>query len=101
MYGDHARSRVPVGMASPMGADCATSFGFQGAMKEALVFVAKGRAASTQPRAIVAMPEPRAPEPKPAEENPTPPADEPEPSVWVDRAKIAPNIYISRPDKKR
>jgi hypothetical protein len=99
--GDEQTLAVRVSRVSPWQLTDRAGAGFQGAMKEALVFVAKGRAASTQPRAIVAMPEPRAPEPKPAEEKPTPPADEPEPSVWVDRAKIAPNIYISRPDKKR
>jgi hypothetical protein len=99
--GDEQTLAVRVSRISPWQLTDRAGAGFQGAMKEALVFVAKGLAASTQPRAIVAMPEPRAPAPKPAEEKPTPPADEPEPSVWVDRAKIAPNIYISRPDKKR
>ena len=70
--------------------------GFQGAMKEALVFVATGHSASSQNRTVASTPEQRAPQPQSA-----PPAEEPEPSVWVDRAKTAPNIYISRPDKKR
>ena len=96
--GDEQTLAVRVSRISPWQLTDRAGAGFQGAMKEALVFVAKGRAASTQPRAIVAI---SAPEPKPAEARPTPPVDEPEPSVWVDRAKIAPNIYISRPDKKR
>jgi hypothetical protein len=96
--GDEQALAVRVSRISPWQLTDRAGAGFQGAMKEALVFVAKGRAASTQPRAIVAI---SAPQPKPPEAKPTPPVDEPEPSVWVDRAKIAPNIYISRPDKKR
>ena len=96
--GDEQTLAVRVSRISPWQLTDRAGAGFQGAMKEALVFVAKGAAASTQPRAIVAM---SAPQPRPTEAKPTPPVDEPEPSVWVDRAKIAPNIYISRPDKKR
>jgi hypothetical protein len=70
--------------------------GFQGALKEALVFVATGHSASSQPRKVAATPQPRAPQPTPA-----PGGEDAEPSVWVDRVKTAPNIYISRPDKKR
>ena len=71
--------------------------GFQGAIKEALVFVSTGRAAqSSQPRQIAAAPAPR-----PSQPESTPSVEDAEPSVWVDRAKIAPNIYISRPDRKR
>jgi hypothetical protein len=72
--------------------------GFQGALKEALVFVATGHSASSQPRKVAATPQPRAPQPTAAS---APGADDAEPSVWVERAKVAPNIYISRPDKKR
>jgi len=96
--GDEQTLAVRVSRISPWQLTDRAGAGFQGAMKEALVFVAKGRAASTQPRAIVAV---SAPEPKPTEAKPTPPVEDPEPSVWVDRAKIAPNIYISRPDPKR
>jgi len=70
--------------------------GWQGALKEGLVFVAVGHSASSQPRKVAATPEPGTPQAQS-----TPPADEGEPSVWVDRVKTAPNIYISRPDKKR
>ena len=67
---------------------------FQGVTKEALVFVAGGPSAARHPRQAAATPEPRPSQPE------TTPAAEPEPSVWVDRVKSAPNIYISRPDKK-
>jgi hypothetical protein len=72
-------------------------------MKEALVFVATGRSTTSQPRQAVAKPQarPSQPESRPSEPQPAPPADDAEPSVWVDRVKTAPNIYISRPDKKR
>jgi hypothetical protein len=96
--GDEQTLAVRVSRISPWQLTDRAGAGFQGAMKEALVFVAKGRAGSTQPRAIVAI---SAPEPTSTEATPTPPVDDPEPSVWVDRAKIAPNIYISRPDRKR
>jgi hypothetical protein len=81
--------------------------GFQGAMKDALVFVASARSATSQPRSSpvardipAARPEAASKVPS-ANGEPTPPADDAEPSVWVERAKAAPNIYISRPDKKR
>lgn len=72
--------------------------GFQGATKEALVFVATGHSASVQPPRVVATPEPRPSQPAPS---PAPAVEDPEPSVWVDRVKTAPNIYISRPGPKR
>lgn len=77
--------------------------GFQGAMKEALVFVATGRSATVQPRRVVATPDPRPsqPAPLPSQPAPAPAVEDPEPSVWVDRVKTAPNIYISRPGPKR
>jgi hypothetical protein len=99
--GDEQTLAVRVSRISPWQLTDRAGAGFQGAMKEALVFVANGRAASSQPRAIAATPEPRAPAPKSAEPKPTPVLDDPEPKVWVDRAKVAPNIYISRPDPKR
>jgi hypothetical protein len=105
--GDEQTLAVRVSRISPWQLTDRAGAGFQGAMKEALVFVAQGHAASSQPRAIVAAPPaPRAPDAKPpelkaAEPTPMPVMDDPEPKVWVDRAKIAPNIYISRPDKKR
>jgi hypothetical protein len=96
--GDEETLAVRVSRVSPWQLTDRAGAGFQGAMKEALVFVAKGRSASSQPRQIAATPEPRAPQPAPA---PAPAVEDAEPSVWVDRAKSAPNIYISRPDKKR
>ncbi len=104
--GDEQTLAVRVSRISPWQLTDRAGAGFQGAMKEALVFVAKGHAASSQPRAIVVAPEPRAAQPKPAdpkpaEPKPAPVMDDPEPKVWVDRKKIAPNIYISRPDPKR
>jgi hypothetical protein len=96
--GDEETLAVRVSRVSPWQLTDRAGAGFQGAMKEALVFVATGRAASSQPRQIAATPEPRAPQPAPA---PAPAVEDAEPSVWVDRAKSAPNIYISRPDKKR
>jgi hypothetical protein len=93
---DEETLAVRVSRASPWQLTDKAGSGFQGAMKEALVFVAAGHSSSSQPRKVVSTPEPRAPQ-----TYPTPPGDEAEPSVWVDRAKVAPNIYISRPDKKR
>ncbi|HEY8785766.1 MAG TPA: hypothetical protein VIN63_04750 [Candidatus Limnocylindria bacterium] len=96
--GDEETLAVRVSRVSPWQLTDRAGAGFQGAMKEALVFVSTGRSASSQPRQIAATPEPRAPQPAPA---PAPAVEDAEPSVWVDRAKSAPNIYISRPDKKR
>jgi hypothetical protein len=81
---------------------------FQGTVKDALVFAPSGRLAAGQPRPTttpVAAPQrswPESPQAEPAkQETGSAPGDEGTPSVWVDRAKITPNIYISRPDKKR
>jgi hypothetical protein len=79
---------------------------FQGAMKEALVFIAASRSATRQPRpstVTYALPKPlpEAPETPAPNGQPAPDSEDPAPSVWVDRAKVAPNIYISRPDRKR
>ena len=94
--GDEETLAVRVSRISPWQLTDRAGAGFQGAMKEALVFVPTGRGASSQPRQIAATSEPRPSQPPPA-----PVAEDAEPSVWVDRAKNAPNIYISRPDKKR
>ena len=67
---------------------------FQGVAKEALVFVAGGTSAAHHPRQAEVTAAPSAA----LQETTT--HEEPEPSVWVDRVKSAPNIYISRPDKK-
>jgi hypothetical protein len=100
--GDEETLAVRVSRVSPWQLTDRAGAGFQGAMKEALVFVATGRTASSQPRQTAATPEPRAPQPAPVPAPaPAPAAEDAEPSVWVDRVKTAPNIYISRPDKKR
>jgi hypothetical protein len=109
--GDEDTLAVRVSRISPWQLTDKAGSGFQGAMKDALVFAPSTRLAASQPRF---SPSPVA-QPTPAPQSPTtPPAtnatngtparaddDEPAPSVWVDRAKIVPNIYISRPDKKR
>ena len=116
--GDEDTLAVRVSRISPWQLTDKAGSGFQGAMKDALVFVAIAPSATSQPRPSrvaretpAARPEAGAEAPDgagaPASEapsgngEPTPPADDAEPSVWVERAKAAPNIYISRPDKKR
>jgi len=93
---DEETLAVRVSRISPWQLTDKAGAGFQGATKEALVFVATGHTASSQPSKIAATAQPGPSQP--AQE---PVADDPEPSVWVDRVKSAPNIYISRPDKKR
>jgi hypothetical protein len=95
---DEETLAVRVSRISPWQLTDRAGSGFQGALKEALVFVATGHTASSQPRKAAATPQPRASEPAPA---PATFAEDSEPSVWVDRVKTAPTIYISRPDKKR
>lgn len=97
VHGDAHTLAVRVSRISPWQLTDRAGSGFQGATKEALVFVSTARPvpAPTQPRQIVALPEPRPSPPQVA-----PAAEDPEPSVWVDRAKVAPNIYISRPGPK-
>ncbi|HEY8825163.1 MAG TPA: hypothetical protein VIP07_09785 [Candidatus Limnocylindria bacterium] len=105
VHGDEDTLAVRVSRISPWQLTDRAGSGFQGAMKEALVFVATGRTTSSQPRQVAPAPQARplqpAPAPAPASAPAPAQAEEQEPSVWVDRAKIAPNIYISRPDKKR
>jgi hypothetical protein len=96
VHGDDATLAVRVSRISPWQLTDRAGAGFQGVTKEALIFVATGHIASSQPREVALKPQPRTFEPAPA-----PAADDAEPSVWVDRAKVAPNIYISRPDRKR
>jgi hypothetical protein len=109
VQGDEDILAVRVSRVSPWQLTDRAGSGFQGAMKDALVFAPSG-SASGQPRvsaAPVALPQPRPQSQEtPPVTNGTPAdaadaADDANPSVWVDRAKIAPNIYISRPDKKR
>lgn len=105
--GDEDTLAVRVSRVSPWQLTDKAGSGFQGAMKDALVFAPSGRPAASQPRQSAAPAAPAIPQPQPAEAQPatngTPAdaVDDAAPSVWVDRAKIAPNIYISRPDKKR
>jgi hypothetical protein len=93
---DEETLAVRVSRISPWQLTDRAGSGFQGALKEALIFVATGHSASSQPRKAAATPQPRVSEPTPATF-----AEDVEPSVWVDRVKTAPTIYISRPDKKR
>ena len=106
--GDEDTLAVRVSRVSPWQLTDKAGSGFQGAMKDALVFAPSARLAASQPR-FSAAPEAR---PTPAQQPPATPSatngttagaddGDPAPSVWVDRAKIVPNIYISRPDKKR
>jgi hypothetical protein len=110
--GDEETLAVRVSRISPWQLTDRAGAGFQGTMKDALVFAAIGRSAASQPRPAAATPKaapsrresapPAAATPVPAPNGAeVPTADEPAPSVWVDRAKPAPNIYISRPDRKR
>ena len=111
--GDEDTLAVRVSRVSPWQLTDKAGSGFQGAMKDALVFAPSARLTAS-PRFSPApearpTPAPQSPATSPAT-NPADAtngttsgtdADDPAPSVWVDRAKIAPNIYISRPDKKR
>src|SRR6185503_12869700 len=105
--GDQDTLAVRVSRVSPWQLTDKAGSGFQGAMKDALVFAPSGRPAASQPRqtaepAAPPAPRPQSPEAQPATNGTTAEAaDDAAPSVWVDRKKIAPNIYISRPDKKR
>jgi cell division septation protein DedD len=109
--GDEDTIAVRVSRVSPWQLTDRAGSGFQGAMKDALVFAPSGRPAASQPslNALPAAPPAapptpwsQSPEKQPATNGtPADAGDDAAPSVWVDRAKIAPNIYISRPDKKR
>ena len=79
---------------------------FQGAMKDALIFVAAGRSTASQPRPIGTAAEPRASQPTIAAATSgagaaKEAAEDDAPSVWIDRVRAAPEIYISRPERKR
>jgi hypothetical protein len=97
--GDELTLAVRVSRISPWQLTDRAGTGFQGALKEALVFVPAGGGPSAEPRQVAAVPEQRPPQATPVPSAPAPETFEP--SVWVDRAKSAPDIYISRPDKKR
>src|SRR4029077_19913383 len=79
--GDEKTLAVRVSRISPWQLTDVAGSGFQGAMKEALVFVGTGPFGSGQPRQIPATPQQRPSQPAPA---PAPPRDDAEPSVWVD-----------------
>src|SRR5437762_4864475 len=95
VHGDAETLAVRVSRISPWQLTDRAGASFQGATKEALVFVANGGSAPIEARQIAALPDQRASHPES-----TPPADA-EPSVWVERTKVTPDIYISRPDRKR
>jgi hypothetical protein len=106
--GDDQTLAVRVSRISPWQLTDRAGTSFQGATKEALVFVATGRSAASRPRknAVTSEPPRSLPEPAVADSPkaaaaPAPADDDAAPSVWVDRAKTTPNIYISRPDPKR
>jgi hypothetical protein len=119
LRGDEDTLAVRVSRISPWQLTDKAGAGFQGTMKDAIIFVPTGQAAATQPRRSAAISEPRRSPPEspkgvtpdgvgapgvaaPEEvEAPAAAADDPAPSVWVDRVKAAPTIYISRPDRKR
>jgi hypothetical protein len=97
VLGDGEALAVRVSRISPWQLTDRAGAGFQGAMKEALVFVTTGLTVAHASRPVWATPVARPPDSAPA----APAAEETEPSVWVDRVKTAPNIYISRPGPKR
>ena len=102
--GDEDTLAVRVSRASPWQLTDKAGSGFQGTMKERVLPTATLRASRPRAAAPVALPQPRPQSPETPPTNngtPTDSADDPAPSVWVDRATIAPNIYVSRPDKKR
>jgi hypothetical protein len=92
--GDEQTLAVRVSRISPWQLTDRAGASFQGAVKEALVFVATGRSAASRPQQSAAMS-------KPARSRPESTNDEAAPSVWVERVKATPDIYISRPDPKR
>lgn len=104
--GDDQTLAVRVSRVSPWQLTDNAGASFQGATMEALTFVSTGSPASPRPSAATGGPVKARPEPTVAE-GPRPAAtpateeDETKPSVWVDRVRSAPNIYISRPDPKR
>jgi hypothetical protein len=95
VHGDEETLAVRVSRISPWQLTDRAGASFQGATKEALVFVTTARPAPKEARQTAAATEPSALQPE------STPAPDAEPSVWVDRAKVAPNIYVSRPDRKR
>jgi hypothetical protein len=101
--GDEQTLAVRVSRIAPWQLTDKTGASFQGATREALVFLATGHSAASRVTSEPSAARPEAPAaslPK-AAAAPAPPDDDATPSVWVERERQAPNIYISRPDKKR
>jgi hypothetical protein len=93
LRGDDQTLAVRVSRSSPWQLTDRAGASFQGATKDAVAFVAAGGPTAGHPRPkIVARETPSAPRQ---------PVDDPAPSVWVERVKAAPEIYVSRPDRKR
>jgi len=105
--GDEQTLAVRVSRISPWQLTDRAGAPFQGAIREALVFVATGHPVPGHPRQVAMTSEPlrSRPEPSAADAPKVPtsfaPDDDAPPSVWVERERRAPNIYISRPDPKR
>jgi hypothetical protein len=102
--GDEETLAVRVSRISPWQLTDRAGASFQGTMKDALIFAAAGHSAASQARPISAADRRAQPMTTPAANGAGPShdaAEEDAPSVWVDRVKVAPNIYISRPDRKR
>jgi hypothetical protein len=93
--GDDKTLAVRVSRIAPWQLTDAAGASFQGATKDALIFVAAGRPTTTQSRSLGATTAP------PSQPHAAAVVDDPEPSVWVDRVKATPEIYVSRPDRKR
>jgi len=96
LRGDDKTLAVRVSRIAPWQLTDAAGASFQGATKDALIFVAAGRATTTEPRSLEATTGSRPSQPQ----APTV-ADDPAASVWIYRVRAAPDIYISRPDRKR
>ena len=92
VHGDAQTLAVRVSRTAPWQLTDSAGPGSEGALKETLALFAVGRSPSSP------SPKAAAPEARPT---PPPASPDPVPSVWVDRVKAAPDIYISRPDKKR
>ncbi len=92
LRGDEETLAVRVSRISPWQLTDRAGASFQGAIREALFFVATGHSAVVHPRQAAMTSEPARSRPEPWA------ADAP---VWVERERRAPNIYISRPDPKR
>ena len=106
--GDEVPLAVRVSRISPWQLTDQAGAPFQGAIREALVFVASGDSARIIPRPAALTSEPPRARPEPVKvaapspaNAPAPAEGEAAPAVWVDRARSVPNIYISRPDPKR